>query len=121
MNRVASHLDPDFISPHLAAEAVYAFASDRCAAAVGEAEAPVMKRADDLAVFDPAVTERAAGMRTAPGKSHGKAAVPVKGQPHARGIQRKPAPFGQIVHPANWQPLGHFPAPKPPQPGFRTT
>src|ERR1017187_7603112 len=120
LRRGGSNLDPNLVSPHLAAKPVHRLTADGRAAPVGQAKMPSVQWADDLAILDPAVAERASRMGTAPVESHEIAPASKNRQPDTRGIQRAPLAFDKLFHATDGQPLGHTDVPSE-SPGDRET
>jgi hypothetical protein len=103
----ASNLDPHFLPPDLAPEPVYPLTADRGTATVGQFEVPAMQRADDLAVLDPAMAQRASGMRATARQSDDFRSGSKEGDSEAERVRRTARSFPEFVEPANRDPVGH--------------
>jgi hypothetical protein len=116
-----SHLDPDLPVADLAAEPVHRVPPNGRTPAVGEAEPPVVQRADHLTLLDPAQPERAVGMRTAPEERDHLTAMAEDRDAQARGLAGHAPALPDILQPADRDPLGHRPAPLLDHEGNRKT
>src|SRR5262249_11396759 len=76
-----------------------------------EAEAPVVERADDLAVFDPAEAEGAVGVRTSAREGENGIAIAENGDAKARNVEGDPPALPHLLGPTDRDELRHVGTP----------
>src|SRR5208337_4542719 len=118
------HLDsdqnPDLALPDLRRKPVHPLPPHRRAPAVDQAEPPAVQGADNFSLLDPALAQRATGMRAAIRQGDNRLSGPEDRQAQTKDFAGSTPPRGNLVVAAHQDPIGHDTWHSRRQPGWKT-
>jgi hypothetical protein len=103
----SSNFNPDLSPPDLAPKSMNRLARHRRAPPVRKSEPPSVQRAEHLIIFDPAMPERSALVRTPARERRDCASMAKHGHAQPGCVARSTSSLRNLVQSANSDPLGH--------------
>ncbi len=118
------HLDsdqnPDLVLPDLRRKPVHPLPPHRRTPAVAQAEPPAVQGADNFSLLDPALAQRATGVRAAVRQGDNRLTGPEDRQAQAKDLAGSTPPRGDLIEAAHQHPIGHDTWHSRRQPGWKT-
>ena len=99
--------DPDLVLPDLRRKPVHPLLPHRRAPAVAQAEPPAVQGADNFSLLDPALAQRATGVRAAIRQGHNRLTGPEDRQAQTKNLAGSTPPRGDLIDAARQHPIGH--------------